>query len=218
MRSQYLKDLYYLSVGKISILSFYWHKYFSSRRWQTGYLNIGCGDKYIDGMINLDGNIFRKKDIWLDVTLGLPFSDCSIDAIYASHLLEHFTTVNARKLLEESHRVLKPGGVVRLVVPSLEYAIKAYNEERLANFPEWPEKFDSIGGRFNNFMLCSNQHFLIFDFSFLDELLKEAGFATICREEANHSAHFIIDHLRFESDPSIKDSSLFVEALKLRIS
>jgi predicted SAM-dependent methyltransferase len=214
MRSQYLKDLYYLSVGKTSILSFYWHKAFSRGRFKDAYLNIGCGEKYIDEMINLDGNIFRKKDIWLDVSLGLPFLDLSIGGIYASHLLEHFNGENVKKLLKEFHRVLKTGGVARLVVPSLEYAITAYNEGNLNKLPEWPEKYHSIGGRFNNFMLCANQHFTMFDFTFLEELLKGSGFSEIYREEPYHSSYFKSEHLKFESDPSIRDSSLFIEALK----
>jgi hypothetical protein len=109
---------------------------------------------------------------------------------------------------------LKTGGVARLVVPSLEYAITAYNEGNLNKLPEWPEKYHSIGGRFNNFMLCANQHFQMFDFTFLEELLKGSGFSEIYREEPYHSAHFKSEHLKFESDPSIKDHSLFVEAVK----
>ena len=42
--------------------------------------------------------------------------------------------------------------------------------------PGWPDTYGSIGGRFNNFMLCKNQHRTMFDFTFLEELLKEAGF------------------------------------------
>jgi len=214
MKNQYLKDLYYLSFGKISIFSYYWHRTFPSSRFENAYINIGCGEKYLNGMINLDGNIFRKKDLWLDVTMGLPFSNASIQGIYASHIIEHFNNRNAKKLMSECFRVLKARGVVRLVVPSLEYAINAYVEGRLDSFPEWPEKYHSIGGRFNNFMLCANQHFTMFDFTFLEELLKGSGFSEIYREEPCHSSHFKSEHLKFESDPSIKDYSLFVEAVK----
>jgi predicted SAM-dependent methyltransferase len=141
-------------------------------------------------------------------------SDLSIQGIYASHIIEHFNSRNVKNLFCEVFRVLKPGGVVRIIVPSLEYAINAYREGNLAKFPEWPEKYNSIGGRFNNFMLCANQHFLMFDFTFLKELLEESGFSKIYREEANRSAYFKKDHLKFESNSSIKDHSLFVEGIK----
>lgn len=214
MKSQYSKDLYYLFFGKLSIVSFYWHKTFSSSRFKNTYLNIGCGEKYIAGMVNLDGNIFRKKDIWLDVTLGLPFSANSIEGIYASHVIEHFNSDNVRKLLSDFYKVLRPGGVVRVVVPSLEYGIEAYVKGNLKNLPEWPEQYNSIGGRLNNFLLCANQHFVMFDFTFLEELFKECHFSKIYREEANQSAYFKKDHLKFECDAVIKDYSLFVEAIK----
>jgi hypothetical protein len=54
----------------------------------------------------------------------------------------------------------------------------------------------------------------MFDFGFLEELLRGCGFSRIYREQANRSDYFSRDHLQFESDPSIIDSSLFVEAIK----
>ena len=36
-----------------------------------GYcVHLGCGFKYLDGMINTDGNVFRKIDLWLDSYIG----------------------------------------------------------------------------------------------------------------------------------------------------
>ncbi len=214
MRSQRLKDLYYASFAKLSVLS-----YCRRRAWHQGngvarYLNIGCGPKYVEGMFNIDANIFQKKDLWLDVTLGLPFPDGSISGIYASHILEHFDACRARKLLSDFCRVLKPGGAVRLIVPSLEYAIRTYQEGNAEKLPTWPDTCRSIGGRFNNLMLCRNQHRTMFDFTFLEELLKEAGFTRIFQEQAHTSQYFSADHMQFESDPSLKEVSLYVEALK----
>ena len=214
MISQQVKNLYFVSLAKFSILSFYWWKITHGSAGEGGYINIGCGPKYLEGMINVDGNLFCKKDLWLDVTLGLPFPDSSLKGVYVSHVLEHFSPQKLRNLLAEFYRALQPGGGVRIVVPSLEYAVRAYQEGRGKRFPDWPEKYTSIGGRLNNFLLCANQHRLMFDFSFLEELLKEAGFSRIYREVASHSSYFGEDHLKFESDPSIMDSSLFVEAIK----
>ncbi len=214
MRSQQFKNLYYASIGKMSILPFYWYKKFRPRVFDNAYVNIGCGPKYIDGMINVDGNILCRKDIWLDVTLGLPFPSNSLKGIYASHVLEHFHGKRVRKLLSEFHRVLKQGGAVRLVVPSLEYAIRAYQGKDLSKLPEWPDKYDSLGGRFNNLMLCRNQHFMMFDFGLMEELLKETGFSGIFRKVPHSSLYFGKNHMNFESDPAIVDSSLYVEAVK----
>ena len=119
-----------------------------------------------------------------------------------------------KDLFSEFYRVLSPGSGVRIIVPSLEYAVNAYNEERVSDLLDWPEKYDSIGGRFNNFMLCANQHFLMFDFSFLNELLAKCGFIEITREKARTSRYFEKEHMQFEPEEGPGDSSLYVECRK----
>jgi predicted SAM-dependent methyltransferase len=214
MRSQRLKTLYYASVGRLSVFSLWWLRLTGSGSYANAYVNVGCGTKYVHGMVNIDGNLFRKKDMWLDVTLGLPFPDNSLQGVYASHVIEHFDDKCVRRLFGEVYRVLKPGGAVRLIVPSLEYAIDAYVSGGIEKMPDWPHKYDSAGGRFNNFMLCQNQHFMMFDLSLLEELLSEAGFSNIVRESLQHSDYFKNEHMQFESDPSLKDVSLYIEAVK----
>jgi predicted SAM-dependent methyltransferase len=214
MKSQTTKDLYYAVFGKLSILPYCWHRLFLRNRYRDALLNIGCGPKYIADMVNVDGNVLRKKDIWLDVRLGLPFLENNIRGIYASHVMEHFAIDAVRRLLREFHRVLKPGGILRIVVPSLEYAVNAFIANDSAKFPDWPESFYSIGGRFNNFLLCANQHRVMFDRTFLQELLYEAGFMSVIQTSPFVSRCFSAHQLQFESDPSLLDKSLYIEACK----
>jgi predicted SAM-dependent methyltransferase len=214
MRSQLTKDIYYNTFARLSMAVYAWYRLFGASRFDGAFLNIGCGPKYMPGMVNVDGNIFRKKDLWLDVTIGLPFPDSSIRGVYASHVLEHFDAARARKLLAECYRVLKPGAALRLVVPSLEYAIRAYNSGDGSQLPDWPESRQSIGGRFNNFLLCANQHSLMLDFSFLEELLRGSGFSSVHKEDPQRSSHFSREQMQFELDPSLKDVSIYVEAVK----
>jgi hypothetical protein len=54
----------------------------------------------------------------------------------------------------------------------------------------------------------------MFDFTLLEELLREAKFASVFRESAHSSRCFSPDQLRFESDPALVDKSLYVEAVK----
>ena len=49
-----------------------------------------------------------------------------VDAIYASHMLEHLDRAEARSFLAECRRVLKPGGILRLAVPDLRNAAYQY--------------------------------------------------------------------------------------------
>lgn len=57
---------------------------------------------------------------------GIPFESDSIDVAYHSHLLEHFDRDYARKFLTEVKRVLRPGGVQRIVVPDFETLCNEY--------------------------------------------------------------------------------------------
>jgi SAM-dependent methyltransferase len=61
-----------------------------------------------------------------DVRDGLPYADDSFDVVYGSHVVEHVDTIVAGRLLRECLRVLKPAGIVRLVVPDLEAIVRLY--------------------------------------------------------------------------------------------
>ena len=57
------------------------------------------------------------------------FKDASVDVVYASHLFEHLSLSSANLFLAESYRCLKPGGVIRVVVPDLYQICKKYINE-----------------------------------------------------------------------------------------
>jgi SAM-dependent methyltransferase len=113
-------------------------------------LHLGCGPKYLPGFVNIDANPLLKSDIWLDVRFGLPFASGSIDSIYSTHMIEHFYPDEVEKLLRDCARVLKAGGGMRIIVPSLSNAILAFQQNRRDWFYDnSPRHFDSLGGRFS---------------------------------------------------------------------
>jgi predicted SAM-dependent methyltransferase len=75
-------------------------------------INLGCGSNFLAGWVNHDSDV--------DITKPLPFADSSADVIFAEHVAEHTTPQQAWNFFEECHRVLRPGGVVRIAVPSVE--------------------------------------------------------------------------------------------------
>ena len=89
-------------------------------------VNVGCGAVYHPAWINLDAAPSAPEVKRSDARDGLPFPDASVDAVYHSHMLEHLDAASARAFLRECHRVLRPGGVLRVVVPDLEGIAQAY--------------------------------------------------------------------------------------------
>ncbi|MBN1126260.1 MAG: methyltransferase domain-containing protein [Sedimentisphaerales bacterium] len=70
---------------------------------------------------SLPGNIM----VW-NLSKGIPFTSNSVDAVYHSHLLEHLDRDIAEVFLKEIYRVLKPGGIQRIVVPDFEMLCRRY--------------------------------------------------------------------------------------------
>jgi len=140
---------------------------------------LGPGQKsYLPGWINVDANAFTGKcDVWADLRNPLPFHDASLDAVYSHHVLEHLPDQGVH--FREVHRVLKPGGVYRVGGPNGDSAIRKFVEADARWFGDWPDRFESVGGRFNNFVFCRNEHLTLLTESFLRELAERAGFATV---------------------------------------
>ena len=89
-------------------------------------VNIGCGAVFHSDWINLDVEPVSSEVRRLDARRPLPFADGSVAAVYHSHVLEHLSAAEAAGFLAECWRVLRQGGVVRVVVPDLEGIAKAY--------------------------------------------------------------------------------------------
>jgi len=75
-----------------------------------------------------------------DLTKGIPHGDGTVDVVYSSHMLEHIARDQAEFVLRECHRVLKPGGTLRVVVPDLQLLARRYMEGDRAFFgdPDGP--------------------------------------------------------------------------------
>lgn len=96
-------------------------------------LNVGCGQYEIDGFESLDfysdhyykSNRFNRVryDIRKD---SLPYNNENVNTIFCSHVIEHIETKFVSKFFNESYRVLKPGGVLRIVCPDAQYLYMQY--------------------------------------------------------------------------------------------
>lgn len=91
-------------------------------------LNLGCGQRHHPDWTNLDFHSDTTDVVAHDMIQGIPFPDNSFDVVYHSHLLEHFPRGFASVFVAECRRVLRTGGVIRVVVPDLERIVRLYLE------------------------------------------------------------------------------------------
>ncbi len=83
-------------------------------------INVGCGDTFHPAWENID-LVPRTESIRkVDILRGLPYRSASVDACYSSHVLEHLRKRDAGRFVGELFRILKSGGLIRVVVPDLE--------------------------------------------------------------------------------------------------
>lgn len=79
-------------------------------------LNLGCGNDIRDGWVNLDATKLPGVDMVHNVEkLPLPFKKEEFDEILCQDILEH--VADYVPLLKELHRILKPGGQLKIRVP-----------------------------------------------------------------------------------------------------
>jgi len=110
-------------------------------------LNLGCGGVAPPDWINVDyaigarlrkipviGPISRRflrcdwnpSIVLHDLRTRFPWADASVDYVYSSHSLEHLTRASGEGFMRETFRVLRAGGIVRIVVPDLQRAVERY--------------------------------------------------------------------------------------------
>ena len=88
-------------------------------------LNLGCSAHCHPEWVNID--VLPAPNVIVhNILMGIPYPDSYFDVVYHSHLLEHFSKDDAARFIVECFRVLKPGGIIRVVVPDLETVATLY--------------------------------------------------------------------------------------------
>jgi SAM-dependent methyltransferase len=105
---------------------------------------------------------------------GIPLPDYCADFAYSSHVLHHLYYEQAAALLKDVHRILRPGGVARIVVPDLEYIISLYQRGQRQEFLSYFFYSSEVRGQ------LSTRHYQ-YDFVLLRDLLASVGFRDVRR-------------------------------------
>lgn len=81
-------------------------------------LQIGTGQHVLDGWMNTDRWIYRRgRVMYMDARRPLPLPSASFAYVFTEHQIEHITAAAAARMLAECHRVLRPGGRIRIATP-----------------------------------------------------------------------------------------------------
>jgi predicted SAM-dependent methyltransferase len=186
-------------------------------------LNVGCGSTVPSTWINIDNSPtiwlaqhpvpwrlarflrlvpadmvdtprWAPRVILADARRYLPFPSGGVDAIYASHFLEHLSHDDAARFLREARRLLRPGGLLRIVVPDLAFIVEGYRQARAAGdrraadrlfdnlwvvdkglnrYPVWLQPLKSF--------MRTDVHRWLYDEASLTALMAELGFVEIRR-------------------------------------
>ena len=164
---------------------------------QTRKLQIGTGTNVMEGWLNSD--LYpRKGMIYLNATKPLPFPNQSFDYIYSEHMIEHISFQDGYKFLEDSFRILRAGGKIRIATPNLSFYLKLFSTNKTPEQKEYMEWMYSnwikkSGASFQNeaFILNLVQHawghVFIYDFVTLKSVLEKIGFDSIKQFECQIS-------------------------------
>ena len=79
-------------------------------------VDLGCGPRKPEGYFGIDRHPWPGVDRIADLALGIPLDDNVADEIRAHDLIEHLP--DKIRTLNEIWRVLKPGGIADILVPS----------------------------------------------------------------------------------------------------
>jgi ubiquinone/menaquinone biosynthesis C-methylase UbiE len=174
-------------------------------------LNWGCGTEPPDGWINCDVKQGPGIDISCDIRDGLPLEDSSFDYIASIHALPELSYPDIDPALAELRRVLKPGGPLRLSLPDLDRAIRAYREGDARYFLIADDDIRSLGGKLIVQMTWYGYSKSMYTFDFIEELLYRAGFCRVVRSEHGRTSS---DYGEIAMLDNRERESLFVEAFK----
>jgi len=163
-------------------------------------LQIGSGPNLLMGWLNTDIRLGLRSGggsyVFLDATKRLPFQDETFDYVFCEHLIEHMGYGEARGMLRECLRVLKPGGKIRISTPDMRFLMELYNPEKTELQKRYiiravSKSLPEIGIHedvfvINNFFRAWGHEF-IYDYKVLKGTLESAGFVGVERQEVGES-------------------------------
>jgi predicted SAM-dependent methyltransferase len=127
----------------------------------------------------------RPFDIrFADASRRIPEPDESVHTIYSSHMLEHLAHDEAVAFLREAQRVLVRGGIIRIVVPNLDYFVREYLQDNdsqkfIKDLGMVSIKPKTLLKHMQYLIMGHRWHHAMYNEASLVQLIKAAGFINI---------------------------------------
>lgn len=171
------------------------HRYLAST--DTPKLHLGAGHNQLAGWLNTDRDP-TVGAVHLDVARPFPLPDGLFRYVFAEHLIEHLPYDTATGMLRQAHRVLAPGGRLRLATPDL-HALASllddgHREEVAVRYASWlrrsyfPDSHGPDASFAVNQVVRAWGHQFIYDEATLRATLEGVGFVDVQRRELHDSA------------------------------
>lgn len=132
-------------------------------------IDIGGGHRVREGYLNVDPNL-STSDFKYSV-LAMPFKNDEIEAINASHVLEHLSKHEVSLALGECYRVLQKDGIMDIEVPELQWVLQNWLNQPEDN--RWGGELDKVFGQQS---YPGDEHRCGFSLLKLQQLLQGVGF------------------------------------------
>lgn len=171
-------------------------------------VNVGCGMSPTEGAVNIDNsktikiaqnklsykilrNIMSEPQrrfcdyclehkIYYGTCERLPIKDETVDVLYTSHMFEHLSVRTREKFFSEIRRVMKPEGIVRVVIPDTKVRVDNYLDSGDCDaFIE--SLFLSLKDYTKNDLLIKGfrGHYWMWDEKSISKLFESAGFYNV---------------------------------------
>ncbi len=186
-------------------------------------VNIGCAWSMLhQGWHNLDildlknyAQQSNYKFTQCDLRQGIPFGTEVVNCFFLSHVLEHFTFKEILAILKDLRRAIRPDGVVRIIVPDVEFLTTQYQEKSLGFLDQLQSECEEAKTQAMklNSLLVGDEHKSLLDEETLGNLLSEAKFTPRPTKFRTTQSGDLGKLILCETIDAIPCLSLFMEAV-----
>lgn len=171
-------------------------------------LQIGCGNNALPGWLNTNYPSVSRDIMHLDATRPFPFDNETFDYVFGEHMIEHVPYHDARKMLAECRRVLKPYGKIRISTPDLAFLTDLARTDKSdlqRTYIKWtchtyiPDALEEHAAFVINNFVRAWGHMFIYDEDTLRAAMTSAGFVQITKRDLQESEDAVLRNLECET-------------------